>query len=86
VVGRIAACVPRKGPGPATFGFLRCTEDAAVLAGLLDAARGFAAGQEREAMDGPLSFTINHEVGAQAAAFGRAPMLRMPRTPPGCPG
>jgi hypothetical protein len=81
VVGRIAACVPREGPGPATFGFLRCIEDRSVLAALLDAAGAFAAGHGRAALDGPLSFTINHEVGAQLSAFDRAPMLRMPRTP-----
>lgn len=84
-VGRIAACVPRAGPGPATFGFLRAEEDAAVVAALLSAARGFAAGQGRDSLDGPLSFTINHEVGALVAPPGRAPMLRMPRTPPWLP-
>jgi hypothetical protein len=84
-VGRIAACVPRAGPGPASFGFLRATRDAAVVAALLDAARGFAAGHGRAALDGPLSFTINHEVGALIAPDPRPPMLRMPRTPPWLP-
>lgn len=34
---------------------------------------------------GPLSFTINHEVGAQVSGFGRPPMIRMPRNPPWLP-
>ncbi len=80
-VGRIAACVPLAGPGPATFGFL-CSEcDAGVVAALLDAARGFAARHGRSSLDGPLSFTINHGVGALISPAGRAPMLRMPQTP-----
>ncbi|MGG5812573.1 hypothetical protein [Falsiroseomonas sp. CW058] len=85
VVGRVAACVPLAGPGPASFGFLRCTEDAGVLAALLGAAAEFAAGHGRGSIDGPLSFTINHEVGAQLSHFDRPPALRMPRTPPWLP-
>lgn len=84
--GRIAACVPLAGPGPATFGFLRTARDAAVVAALLDAARRFAAGHGHKSLDGPLSFTINHEVGALIAPAGRAPMLRMPATPDWLPG
>jgi hypothetical protein len=85
-VGRVAACVPPGGAGPATFGFLRAERDAAALAVLLDAARGFAARHGRDAVEGPLSFTINHEVGALIGPADRAPMLRMPRTPPWLPG
>jgi hypothetical protein len=84
-VGRIAACVPHDPAAPATFGFLAVEEDAAVLRALLDAARGFAAAHGRDALLGPLSFTINHEVGAQAGFFDRPPMLRMPATPPWLP-
>lgn len=84
-VGRIAACVPLAGPGPASFGFLRAERDAGVVAALLDAARGFAARHGRDSLDGPLSFTINHEVGALVSPEARAPMLRMARTPPWLP-
>jgi hypothetical protein len=84
-VGRIAACVPRAGPGPASFGFLRSERDASVVTALLDAARGFAAAHGCDALDGPLSFTINHEVGALITPDDRSPMLRMPRTPPWLP-
>ena len=82
-VGRIAACVPHQASAPATFGFLCTTQDPAVLGALLDAARGFIRGQGRgrDSMTGPLSFTINHEVGAQIGFHDRAPMLRMPGTP-----
>ena len=85
-VGRIAACVPLAGPGPATFGFLRSARDGETVAALLDAARGVAARHRRPEIHGPLSFTINHEVGALVEPAVRAPMLRMPRTPDWLPG
>lgn len=84
-VGRIAACVPQDATAPATFGFLCCIEEAAVLGALLDAARGWIGAGGREAMLGPLSFSINHEVGALVQGFDRPPMLHMPRTPPWLP-
>ncbi|OYW09930.1 MAG: hypothetical protein B7Z53_01960 [Rhodospirillales bacterium 12-71-4] len=80
-VGRIVACVPQDGSAPASFGFLCLEQDPAVLRALLDAARGFIAAAGRAAMLGPLSFTINHEVGAQLGWHDRPPMLRMPGTP-----
>lgn len=85
VVGRIAACVPEDIAAPATFGFLCCIGDEAVLAGLLAAARGWIAQAGRGEMLGPLSFSINHEVGALVEGFDRPPMLHMPRTPPWLP-
>ena len=86
VVGRIAACVPKDPAAPATFGFLCLERDPAVLAALLAAARDFIRAQGRAEMTGPLSFTINHEVGAQAGFFDRPPMLRMPGSPDWLPG
>ncbi|MGK7868974.1 GNAT family N-acetyltransferase [Falsiroseomonas sp. E2-1-a20] len=80
-VGRIAACVPDDATAPATFGFLCAEQDAALVAALLAAARQWVAGQGRAEMLGPLSFTINHEVGAQVGFHDRPPMLRMPGTP-----
>lgn len=85
-VGRIAACIPAAPAAAATFGFLAVEEDAAALGALLDAARGFGASSGRDALLGPLSFSINHEVGAQVDFFDRPAMLRMPRTPPWLPG
>ncbi len=86
VAGRVAACVPLAGPGPASFGFLCAERNPAVIAGLLQAARDFAAQHGRGEIHGPLSFTINHEVGALISPLDRGPMLRMPRTPPWLPG
>lgn len=80
-VGRIAACVPLAGTGPATFGFLCAERDAAAVAALLGAARGFAARHGKREIHGPLSPTINYDVGALIEPAGRAPMLRMPVTP-----
>ena len=81
-VGRIAACVDGGGPGIGSFGFLRVDQDAEVLAALLGAARAWLAARGMTRLRGPLSFTMNHEVGVQVAAFDRPPMLRMPRDPP----
>ncbi len=85
VVGRIAACLPEDLAAPATFGFLCCIEDPSVLGALLGAARGWIGAAGRGEMLGPLSFSINHEVGALVAGFDRPPMLHMPRTPPWLP-
>ena len=73
VVGRIAGCVPRDASATASFGFLCCEPDAAVVAALVGAARDWIAGHGRGTMQGPLSFSINHEVGAQIDTFGREP-------------
>ena len=54
------------------------TADHAAVAALLAAVRRWVAG--RRALHGPLSFTINHEVGALIEPASRPPMLRMPRT------
>lgn len=81
-VGRIAACVDGGGPGIGSFGFLQLEEDAEVLAALLATARAWLAARGMARLRGPLSFTMNHEVGVQVAAFDRPPMLRMPRDPP----
>ncbi len=80
-VGRIAACSPRDGAGYATFGFLALERDAQVLRGMLGAAAAWLAARGHARMLGPLSFTINHEVGAQVSGQGQPPMLRMPRNP-----
>ncbi|MES2711566.1 MAG: hypothetical protein V4653_08285 [Pseudomonadota bacterium] len=82
VVGRIAACVDGGGPGIGSFGFLQVEHDAEVLAALLATARAWLAARGMVRLRGPLSFTINHEVGVQVAGFERPPMLRMPRDPP----
>ena len=85
-VGRIAAGW-RHESGPdaiGTFGFLALERDPAALAALLRAAGDWLAAQGARRMRGPLSLTINHEVGALVDGFGRPAMVRMPRTPE-CP-
>jgi len=81
-VGRIAACVNGGGHGIGSFGFLQVEQDNAVLAALLGEARTWLAAHGMTRLRGPLSFTINHEVGVQVAGFDAPPMLRMPRDPP----
>ncbi len=86
-VGRIAAgWNPADNPAAiGTFGFLALEPDAAVLALLLEAAGTWLAAQGAARLRGPLSLTINHEVGALVEGFGRPGMVRMPRTPPWLP-
>jgi len=82
-VGRIAAGWRREIGRDAigTFGFLALERNPAVLAALLRAAGGWLAARGARRMRGPLSLTINHEVGALVDGFGRPGMVRMPRTP-----
>jgi hypothetical protein len=90
-VGRIAAGWRHGGGGGGgggdapdavgTFGFLASERDPATLAALLRAAGEWLSGQGARRMRGPLSLTINHEVGALVEGFGRPGMVRMPRTP-----
>ena len=82
-VGRIAAALPRDGStgGVGALGFLALERDPAVLRALLDAASARLRGWGATRLRGPLSWSINHEVGAQVAGFGAPPMLRMPRNP-----
>ncbi|WP_426955223.1 GNAT family N-acetyltransferase [Muricoccus radiodurans] len=84
VVGRIVAAMPRNGHGGiGHFGFLAVEQDAAVLAALLEAARSWLVARGATRLRGPLSFSINHEVGARVE--GEGAMLRMPRNPPWLP-
>lgn len=86
-VGRIAAGWNGANNAEAigTFGFLALERDFTVLAALLDAARAWLAARGAKRLRGPLSLTINHEVGALTENFGRPGMVRMPRTPPWLP-
>ncbi|MFC3125136.1 GNAT family N-acetyltransferase [Pseudoroseomonas globiformis] len=83
--GRIAASLPRGGGNVGGFGFLALQQDPAVLRALLDAARGWLAGRGAARMRGPVSFTINHEIGVLVEGGG-LPMPRMPRNPSWLPG
>lgn len=87
-VGRIAAgwSVTDNAEAIGTFGFLALERDPAVLMALLEATRSWLAVRGARRLRGPLSLTINHEVGALVEGFGRPDMVRMPRTPPWLPG
>jgi hypothetical protein len=80
-VGRIAAALPVAGAPLGHFGFLALERDAAILQALLRAATDWLAAQGATRLRGPLSFTINHEAGAQVGGFDGLPMPRMPRNP-----
>lgn len=81
-VGRIAVAL---GPGAArgSFGFLALEQDAATLRALLHAAAAWAAARGATALRGPMSLSINHEIGALLTPRPR--MVRMPETPPWLP-
>ncbi len=82
-VGRISAARPLLADvAPiGTFGFLGLEPDTAVLDALLRAAAGWLAARGIDRWRGPLSCSINHEVGALVSGFDRAGSLRTPRTP-----
>lgn len=82
-VGRITAARPLLADvAPiGTFGFLALERDAAVLEALLRAVRAWLAARGIACWRGPLSMSINHEVGAQVSGFDRPGSLRTPRTP-----
>ncbi|MBV1796870.1 hypothetical protein [Siccirubricoccus sp. G192] len=83
--GRIAAGW-HHGDLVGNFGFLALEPDPAVLEALLRAAGAWLGAHGAARLRGPLSLTINHEVGALVEGFGRPGMVRMPRTPPWLPG
>ncbi len=83
-VGRVAVAL-RPGVPLASFGFLALEPDSAVLAALLARAEAWAKAQGATGLRGPLSLSINHEVGAMVSGFARPPVVRMPHTPPWLP-
>ena len=82
VVGRISAAHPLL-PGEAlgSFGFLALEQDPAILASLLDAAGSWLRQRGLRRWRGPMSVSINHDIGALVSGFGRPGSLRTPITP-----
>lgn len=82
-VGRVTAARPLLADAApiGTFGFLALERDAAVLDALLRAVRAWLAARGIARWRGPLSMSINHEVGALVSGFDRPGSLRTPRTP-----
>ncbi len=86
-VGRISAHLDRRwdeyqGGSDAMFGFFETTEDPEVAKALIDAATGWATGQGRERILGPMDFTTNDEIGILIEGFERRPMILEPWHPP----
>ena len=86
-VGRISAQenhqhnrVHRDGAG--FFGFFECINDQTVANALFDAASSWLWERGLKTMRGPLSFSVNDEVGLLIDAFNEPPCIRMTYNPP----
>ncbi|MGC9361812.1 MAG: GNAT family N-acetyltransferase [Candidatus Syntrophosphaera sp.] len=64
------------------FGFFECVDDAKVAGALFQKAREWNKEKGKDAIRGPLNFTINDEVGLLIDGFDTPPMLMMPHNPP----
>jgi hypothetical protein len=64
------------------FGFFECIDDQAVANALFDAASTWLWGRGLTTMRGPVSFSVNHEVGLLLDAFDEPPLIRMTYNPP----
>lgn len=86
VVGRIAAVqndahTERHRDGVGFFGFFECENDPAIAAALFDAAKGWLKKRGFTVMRGPMSPSINDEIGFLIDGFDRQPVVMMPYTP-----
>jgi hypothetical protein len=87
VVGRISAQVDDSYNGfhetrTGMFGFLELEDDPAILAALLDAARGWLRAAGCDHVVGPMDLTMNDECGVLIDGFDRRPLLKQPWQPP----
>ena len=64
------------------FGFFETIDDADVAHGLLDAARGWLAGQGMTVMRGPVNPSLNYEIGLLIEGFDSPPTFMMTYNPP----
>jgi hypothetical protein len=83
LVGRISAQIDgehqkRYGDGVGFFGFFDCTDDVEVAEALLQRAREWLKARGMRAIRGPLSLSINEEVGVLIEGFDTPPMVMMP--------
>ena len=86
VVGRIAAVkndahTERHHDGVGFFGFFECANDPAIAAALFDAARDWLKKRGFTVMRGPMSPSINDEIGFLIEGFDLQPVVMMPYTP-----
>jgi hypothetical protein len=87
VVGRISAQIDRNfnafhHNSWGMFGFLELEEDPEAMRALLDAASAWLRLRGRDAMVGPMDFTMNDESGVMIEGFEREPLVRQPWHPP----
>ncbi len=87
VVGRVAAIkndahTAEHGDGVGFFGFFESERDPAVAAALFNAARAWLAARGLTVMRGPVSPSINDEVGLLVDGFDHPPVVMMPYNPP----
>ncbi len=87
VVGRISAQVDHEHnryhqERTGFFGFFESEDDPEVARALLDAAEEWLRAKGMERVRGPLSFSINGEVGLLVEGFDSPPMIMMPYSPP----
>jgi hypothetical protein len=68
--------------GAGFFGFFECVNDQPVANALFDAAANWLRGRGLETMRGPMSFSVNHEVGLLIDPFDEPPFIRMTYNPP----
>ena len=68
--------------GAGFFGFFECINDQPVANALFDAAASWLRERGLKTMRGPLSFSVNHEVGLLIDAFDEPPLIRMTYNPP----
>jgi GNAT superfamily N-acetyltransferase len=68
--------------GVGFFGFFECIEDQAVANALFDVASAWLWERGLKTMRGPVSFSVNHEVGLLLDAFDEPPLIRMTYNPP----
>ena len=85
--GRIAAVRNRThteihDDGVGFFGFFECIDDQVVADALLDAAAGWLAAQGLTTRRGPISPSMNDEIGLLLDDFAGRPVMMMPYNPP----
>jgi GNAT superfamily N-acetyltransferase len=68
--------------GVGFFGFFECIEDQAVANALFDVASAWLLERGLKTMRGPISLSVNHEVGLLLDAFDEPPLIRMTYNPP----
>jgi RimJ/RimL family protein N-acetyltransferase len=68
--------------GAGFFGFFECIDDQAVANALFDVAATWLWERGLQTMRGPVSFSVNHEVGLLIDAFDEPPLIRMTYNPP----